>query len=87
MAVAKEWWTEGWGILPAPVGNGKWLVVYGDSDMAATSGIYRNRRRAKKEITHYIERGAARGPHHGIYRRFDKACGRFLIARNIKVLV
>ena len=33
--------------------------------------------RAKKEVTHYIERGAARGPFHGICRHFNKATGRF----------
>lgn len=73
----KEWWTEGWGILPAPAGKGRWLVCFGDQDMAVTSGWYRNRRRAKKEITHYIERGASRGPFHGVYRHFNKATGRF----------
>jgi len=75
--MASEWWTDGWGITPAPAGKGRWLVCFGDQDMAVTSGWYRNRRRAKKEITHYIERGAARGPFHGVYGYFDKATGRF----------
>jgi len=72
-----DWIKENWGVSPTLVNNGKYIVCFGSPEEYATSGVYCNRRRAKKEITHYIERGAARGPYHGIYRHFDKATGRF----------
>lgn len=60
-----EWISPSWGIT----GNMKgWSVVFGDDSMWVDSGRYPNRRRAKKEITHYINKGFNRGPYHGIHR-------------------
>ncbi len=72
----EEWIAESWCIFPVAVGV--WGVGYGDTDIYARTSVHRGRRRAKKEITHYIVRGAARGPAHGIYRYFDKASGQFV---------
>lgn len=54
-----EWVSDCFGIVPHFRG-GRWVVVYGDNDLWAYNGIYRNRRRAKKEITHYINKGLFR---------------------------
>ncbi|MBW0298841.1 hypothetical protein B4P00_21990 [Shewanella xiamenensis] len=50
-----EWICDGFGIIPH--NRGRWIVVFGDQDLWVNNGIYRNRRRAKKEITHYINKG------------------------------
>ncbi|MGI2094532.1 hypothetical protein ACRN96_18345 [Shewanella oncorhynchi] len=42
-----EWVSDCFGIVPHFRG-GRWVVVYGDNDLWAYNGIYRNRRRAKK---------------------------------------
>lgn len=48
---------DGWGICLGQ--GGKWHVLFGDAEQYIFSGVYRNRRRAKKEITHYIQYGAS----------------------------
>ncbi|MDI5833267.1 hypothetical protein OCF84_20925 (plasmid) [Shewanella xiamenensis] len=53
-----EWVSDYFGI--APHFRGRWGVVYGDNDLWVYNGIYRNRKRAKKEITHYIKKGLFR---------------------------
>lgn len=71
------YWNNGWGVVPD---KGDALLCHGDGPedhwMSAMTR-YKKQRRAKKEITHYIQRGAARGPFHGIYRHFNKVTGRF----------
>jgi len=47
---------DGWGICLGK--GGKWFVVFGDENTFVANGSYRKRRRAKKEITHYIKHGA-----------------------------
>ncbi len=49
-----------------------YLVMFGDDDCAAASGIYRTARRAKKEITHYINQGI-RTAYHGAKRGRNEA--------------
>lgn len=46
-----------WGVGRLHAKSKKWAVLFGDADMHAFSGIYANRRRAKKEITHYLKKG------------------------------
>lgn len=48
---------DGWGVCLGQ--GGRWHVMFGDSEQSIFSGTYRKRRRAKKEITHYIQHGAA----------------------------
>ena len=61
-----EWIWRDWGIFTSKVGR-QWYVCYGDPRRYVASGIYRNRRRAKKEVW-YISNGCYRGPFHGAYR-------------------
>jgi hypothetical protein len=42
--------------------------MFGDDDCAAVSGVFRTGRRAKKEITHYLNKGI-KAAHHGAKRR------------------
>lgn len=75
--MAAVWWGDGWGVIPD---RGDFLLCYGsgpDDEWMSAMTRYKKRRRAKKEITHYIQRGAARGPFHGVHRYFNKASGRF----------
>jgi hypothetical protein len=56
-------WIDGpWGVTTKPTINGfgrrRWFVVFGDDQKYAYSGTYKTYRRAKREITHYISRGA-----------------------------
>lgn len=60
-----EWIRPSWGIKQY---RKKWFVVFGDNDHWLDSGKYPCRRRAKKEITHYIAKGFNRGPYHGIHK-------------------
>lgn len=62
-----KWINKPWGI--SPLVNGRWAIVFGDSNQVAISGSYRNRRAAKKEITHYIIKGLAIGSFHGACAR------------------
>lgn len=64
-----EWIADGWGITRD---RGYWWVVFGDLTECVYSGHYPTRRRAKKEITHYIDKGLARGPFHGAYAHLNK---------------
>lgn len=59
----KEIW-RGWGI--SKTANNKWFVLFG-GEYGACCGIYRNRRRAKLEIS-YIRKGCVIGPWHGAIR-------------------
>jgi hypothetical protein len=63
-----EFISKPWGISPNSYVNGfqrrVCTVLFGDEEQVAVSGVYPNRRRAKKEITHYINRGLDR-PFHG----------------------
>lgn len=59
----EEIW-RGWGI--SKTANNKWLVLFGGID-GAHCGTYRNRRRAKLEIS-YIRKGCVSGPWHGAIR-------------------
>ena len=56
----------GWGICLGR--HGKWHVLFGDAEKSAVKGTYRKRRRAKKEITHYIKYGAS-WCQHGMRKR------------------
>ncbi len=62
---------SGWGIARHDLK--RWCVVFGDNEMWAQSGIYRNKRRAKKEVTHYLEKGMHRGIWHGIHKEYKEA--------------
>lgn len=55
-----------WGIGRLHTKSKKWCVLFGDAGMHAFCGIYANRRRAKKEITHYLKHGL-RTCFHGAY--------------------
>lgn len=46
-----------WGVGRMHSKSKKWCVLFGDADMHAFTGIYAKRRRAKKEITHYLKHG------------------------------
>lgn len=61
------WIAKPWGISPHK--KGKFYVVYGDGEMVACTGVFRNKRRAKKEITHYINKGLFKGPFHGAHKQ------------------
>ncbi len=54
---------DAWGVGKVHRKSKKWCVLFGDSQMYAFTGTYPNRRRAKKEITHYIKYGAPCGCH------------------------
>jgi hypothetical protein len=56
--------SDRWGIYKD---RGYWKVFF-DEEMMAVCGSYETRRRAKKEITHYIERGLAKGTFAGAYK-------------------
>lgn len=57
--------TKSWGVEKF---NGYWWVCFGDAEMYSYSGHYPTKRRAKKEITHYIMRGLSLGPFIGAYK-------------------
>ena len=57
-AANPKWISNCFGITPHS--RGCWAVVFGDEDLWVYNGIYRNRRRAKKEISHYINKGLFR---------------------------
>lgn len=61
------WIDKPWGILPHK--NGQFSVVFGDDEMVALSGVYANKRIAKKQITHYITKGFPIGSFHGAYKK------------------
>jgi hypothetical protein len=69
--MAIEWINDSWGVTlnhNRYISNRskyRYSVVFGDDEMAANSGLYPTKRRAKKEIAHYINRGLSRGPFHG----------------------
>lgn len=43
-----------------------------NNEMWAQSGIYRNKRRAKKEVTHYLEKGMNCGPWYGNHAEYKR---------------
>lgn len=55
----------GWGV---ELSKGKAFVVFGNSERHAVSGVFAKKRRAKKEVTHYINKGLHHGAFHGAYR-------------------
>lgn len=73
-----HWISGPWGIAPhnwvleKRAGQSKCrrvsLLMFGDDDCAAVSGVFRTGRRAKKEITHYLNQGI-KAAHHGAKRR------------------
>lgn len=65
------WISECWGVSAHRCGLGNrvvYHVMFGDNECASVSGIYRTARRAKKEITHYINQGF-RTAYHGAKRK------------------
>ncbi len=62
-----DWITDSWGVAKGRTHH-LWWVEFGDGEQSVSSGFYPTRRRAKKEITHYIERGLCRGPFPGAYK-------------------
>lgn len=60
------WVSSQWGVTP---NNNGFSVVYGDDEMVAFVSQFSKKRRAKKEITHYIERGLFKGPFHGAHKQ------------------
>lgn len=67
-----DWIIDGWGISKSArrtgFGRRVFAVLFGDDEQYIFSGCYRSKRRAKKEITHYIRVGLSRGPFHGANR-------------------
>lgn len=71
------WISECWGVSAHSNGHEKrpvYCVMFGDNDCAAVSGFHRTARRAKKEITHYINKGF-RTAYHGAKRRTKQSSG------------
>lgn len=65
-----NWIVEAWGITPSKSDlKGSHLIVFGDDETNALCGYARNKRTAKKQITHYINRGLSTGSFHGAYKQ------------------
>lgn len=70
---AELWISDGWCIAPHNANNKRrWCVGFGDAEQYVISGIYKKRRRAKKEITHYINKGFSRMGHGLLSKRASK---------------
>lgn len=74
-----SWHAPSWGVVNhvwhgLRVKRRRFAVVFGDDEKYSFSGHFKTRRRAKKEITHYISRGLHRGPFRGAYRHLKSPC-------------
>lgn len=70
MSIKIEWFgIMGWGVESS---KGKAFLVFGNSERYAVFSVFPKKRRAKKEITHYINKGLHHGAFHGAYRYLNQ---------------